>query len=104
MSFTMMAIWAAVLLIQNASFTMVSRARNSGSLSYHAVASVFSNGVWFASQFFVISSIIDVVKAADLLLGAGYAVFYTVFTVIGSLSAHYVLMHHVETGKRKVGA
>ena len=35
-------LWAVMLLIQNATFTWVSRARNSKSLGYHAVAAVFS--------------------------------------------------------------
>ena len=34
--------WSLLLLIQNASFTLVSRARNSGSLGYHAVAAACS--------------------------------------------------------------
>ena len=31
------------------------------------------------------------------------ALFYTVLTVIGSLTAHHVLMRYVEKGRRKVG-
>lgn len=37
----------ALTILQNASFTLVSRARNSGSLKYNALASVFSNGMFF---------------------------------------------------------
>lgn len=36
----------AITILQNASFTLVSRARNSGSLLYNGIASVFSNGIW----------------------------------------------------------
>jgi len=32
---------------QNVSFTMVSRSRNRDNMTYHAVCSVFSNGLWF---------------------------------------------------------
>jgi hypothetical protein len=35
-----------LVLLQNASFTLVSRARNSKSLAYHAGAAVLSNGIW----------------------------------------------------------
>jgi uncharacterized membrane protein YfcA len=41
-------IWITLLaFIQNVTFSLVSRARNRNSMTYHAVASVFSNGVWF---------------------------------------------------------
>lgn len=33
--------------IQNISFTIVSRSRNRSSKSYHIVASIFSNSIWF---------------------------------------------------------
>jgi len=36
--------------VQNVSFTMVSRARNRDSMAYHAVCSVASNGLWFATM------------------------------------------------------
>tara|TARA_R110000796_G_scaffold184876_1_gene301430 strand:- start:710 stop:979 length:270 start_codon:yes stop_codon:yes gene_type:complete len=36
--------------IQNISFTMVSRSRNRDNVSYHAICSVFSNGIWFLTM------------------------------------------------------
>jgi len=44
--------WLILLLsfIQNISFTMVSRSRNRDSMSYHAICSVFSNGLWFLTM------------------------------------------------------
>jgi len=33
--------------IQNVSFTIVSRSRNRSSKSYHIIASIFSNSIWF---------------------------------------------------------
>lgn len=35
---------------QNVSFTMVSRSRNRDNMTYHAICSVFSNGLWFATM------------------------------------------------------
>lgn len=96
--------WAGLLLIQNASFTLVSRARNSGSIQFHAVASVFSNGVWFASQIFVVNFIVEAFKANNLPYLIFIAFYYTVFTVIGSVSMHFISMKYFEKGKRKVGA
>lgn len=96
--------WAIVLLIQNASFTLVSRARNSGSLGFHAIASVFSNGVWFASQIVVVTKIADAWASRDYRLLTFTAIFYTIFTVIGSVAMHYISMNYLEKGKRAVGA
>jgi hypothetical protein len=96
-------LWAVLLLIQNASFTLVSRARNSGSLGYHAIAAVFSNGIWFLSQVIVVDKIVTALRSHNWSLIAITALFYTIFTVIGSISMHYVSMKYLEKGKRKVG-
>lgn len=37
----------ALAFIQNVSFTMVSRSRNRSNMTYHALCSVASNGLWF---------------------------------------------------------
>lgn len=95
-------IWSLLLLLQNASFTWTSRARNSGSLAYNAAASVFSNGIWFIGQLVVINKVIQYKNDYSML--AVCALFYTLFCVTGSVSAQYVLMRYVERGKRKVGA
>jgi len=36
--------------VQNVSFTMVSRSRNRDKAGYHAICSVFSNGIWFLTM------------------------------------------------------
>ena len=94
--------WFVLLVFQNAAFTWVGRARASGSLGYHAVAAVFSNGIFFASQFILISMIVDPSMALSEKIGLG--VVYISATVIGSVSMHWVSMKYFETGKRKVGA
>lgn len=95
-------LWAILLIFQNAAFTWVSRARNSGSLGYHAIASVFSNGIWFASQFILISMVVDPTMSWHEKLGLGSI--YIASTVAGSLLMHWFSMKYLETGKRKVGA
>ncbi len=96
--------WALLLVIQNASFTWVSRARNSGSLAYHGVAAVFSNGIWIVSQAVIINLMFSALQSGDVMRIALTCSFYTTFTVIGSITAHHVLRTYVEVGKRKVGA
>lgn len=96
--------WAWVLVAQNFAFTYVSRARNSASLGRHAKASVFSNGVWFASQLIIVSKLFAYLKGD---FGLGMAIFtgayYTAFTMSGSLIAHYLALKS-ERGKTAVGA
>jgi hypothetical protein len=94
--------WFFLLVIQNAAFTWVSRARNSASLSYHAVAATFSNGVWFASQFALIASVIrpDMTTARAVYLGA----VYVAGTVLGSVLMHWFTMRYLESGSRRAGA
>lgn len=96
--------WALLLILQNASFTWVSRARNSGSLGYHALASVFSNGVWIISQFVMLDLFLQAKHADDFLQLVAVCIFYTIFTVGGSVSMHHILQSYVEKGRRKVGA
>jgi hypothetical protein len=62
-------VWACLLLVQNASFTWVSRGRrNSSSLAYHGLASIFSNGIWFIALMFAVDKIADARKAHSPLL------------------------------------
>lgn len=76
-----------VTILQNASFTLVSRARNTKSLLFHAIASVFSNGIWFV--------VVRKVTAPDpntWLLG----IVYVTGTVTGSVLMHYFSMNFIE--------
>jgi hypothetical protein len=102
MSSSQLVFWALLLILQNAAFTWVSRARNSGSLLYHGVASVFSNGIWFVSQFILIAAVIRPgMTLRDIVLAGAI---YIAATVTGSLLMHWISMKYLETGKRKVGA
>jgi hypothetical protein len=94
--------WFLLLVVQNASFTWVSRARNSGSIAYHGVASVFSNGVWFVSQLFLIGMVVKPGMAWQDLMTLGTV--YVAGTVTGAMLMHWASMRFLEKGKRKVGA
>jgi hypothetical protein len=95
--------WALLLVFQNAAFTWVSRARNSGSDWYHALAAVFSNGIWFAATFITFERVWTVLKTGNVELGILIGAVYVVATVTGSVSMGMFLRRFVETGKRKVG-
>lgn len=97
-------LWAVLLVAQNFAFTFVSRARNSASLTRHVVAALFSNGVWFASQVVVFGQMYKILSGA---YGVGQAIgvgaFYTICTIVGSVSAHKFCLA-TEKGKSAVGA
>ena len=103
MHFTNWLIWALILFFQNISFTYVSRARSSGSLSRHLKASIFSNGIWIFSQIIMLGPMFDYLTGKHGLVNqvAAGAV-YTLSTVSGSLFAHYLAMK-TEKGKNAVG-
>ena len=104
MTWTSWAAWAAVLFFQNVSFTYVSRARSSASLSRHFKASIFSNGIWIFSQILMLGPMFDYLTGKHgLLPQIGTGLLYTVCTVSGSLSAHVWAMK-TEKGKNAVGA
>jgi len=97
-------LWPLTLLWQNYAFTMVSRARNSGSLKRHAIASLQSNGVWFLQTLFAFTAFGHIIKGEyGWLLTAGAVAMYTAFTMAGSLYAHYQSLKK-EKGLGAVGA
>lgn len=102
--FKLWLLWAFLLIAQNFAFTFVSRARNSGSIGRHAFASVFSNGIWFASQMVIFQKMFSLMTGnGGWKLGVFTAAFYTIFTMTGSLLAHYHALRS-EKGKSAVGA
>jgi hypothetical protein len=78
-----------LVLLQNASFVLVSRARNSNSIWYHAGASVFSNGLWILVMRKFIMNLDN-----DLILAT-----YLVASVTGSLLMHHIAIKYIEKKK-----
>lgn len=78
-------------VLQNASFTLTSRARNSKSVMFHGLASVASNGVWLLVIRQIVTHLDSWVLMATYLLGS----------VIGSVAMHHVSMKYLETRIKK---
>ena len=78
-----------LVILQNASFTLVSRARNSPSILYHTIASVLSNGIWLLVIRQVVMNLDNWILMVTYLFGA----------VIGSISMHYIAMKYFEKKK-----
>jgi uncharacterized membrane protein YfcA len=76
-------------MLQNASFTLVSRARNSNSLLFHTISSVISNGIWLL----VIQQVVTNFKNLPILIT------YLVGSVTGSVLMHYFSMKYIEKFK-----
>lgn len=75
-----------LVFLQNASFTLTSRARTGSNLWYHMVASVLSNGIWLL-----------VIRQVVLNLeSSGFQLSYLIGAVTGSVLMHYIAIHHIE--------
>jgi hypothetical protein len=83
MSLTAILVMVILAFCQNTSFSIVSRSRNRNSKTYHFIAALFSNGVWFATMKYLI-----VTKEMTWLL----FVPYTIGTVSGSVTGQAISM------------
>lgn len=93
--------WFFMLVLQNAAFTWVGRARASGSYGYHAIAAVFSNGIFFMTNIALISMVTE--RTTSGMAIQVLAMIYIAGTVTGSVLMHYIAINYLESGKRKVG-
>lgn len=69
--------------IQNVAFTMVSRSRNRDNMTYHAICSVFSNGIWFLTMRELVVADLDIILLAPYVIG----------TVVGSITGAKASMY-----------
>jgi hypothetical protein len=96
-------LWALVLFTQNISFTYVSRARSSGSLTRHLKASIFSNGIWIFSNMIMLGPMFDYLTGKHGHLAQATAgTVYAIACTAGSIFAHYWALR-TEKGKDAVG-
>jgi len=83
MTIVSVAIMMLMAFAQNVSFSIVSRSRNRSSKTYHFIAAIASNGVWFVTMKYLI-----------ITQQMGWLLFipYTVGTVGGSVTGQAVSM------------
>lgn len=89
--------------LQNAAFTWSGRSRNSGDVTYHALAALFSNGLWFLMTVVIWERLWASVIGGDWQAVAMTGFIYVAGTVLGSCSMMWLLLK-TETGRRRVGA
>lgn len=99
-----------VSLIQNMAFTWVSRSRNSGDPLKHSIASIFSNGIWFLCNYFILfPEVMKSVMEGDMWDRIIIGVIYIASTTLGSVImmkinlGHWYVPFLTEEGKSKVG-
>jgi hypothetical protein len=97
-------IWALVLAITSGSGTLASRARNTPSYTYHALAALFSHGTFFVSNLIGVDVLVEVIRTRDPKLALTGFLVYAGASTFGSIASHFVAMHFFETGNRRVGA
>jgi hypothetical protein len=73
-------------ILQNASFTLVSRARNSNSILFHGLAAVASNLMFVL----VLSRVVTHITSFSTIAA------YVIGSVTGSIGMHYISMNFLE--------
>ena len=81
-----------LVVLQNASFTLVSRARNSDSYLFHGIAATLSNGIWLL----VFRNLVQNFDSETLMF------VYLIASVTGSVGMHYISMKYFEKKKKSV--
>lgn len=71
-------------LIQNISFTMVSRARNRDNIIYHIICSAFSNLLWFLTMHLLVVADLNLILLLPYLIGT------VVGSVLGGKVSYYI--------------
>jgi protein-S-isoprenylcysteine O-methyltransferase Ste14 len=81
----------ATVALQQASFTLVSRARNSNSLVFHGLAATAGNGIYLL----VLRQVVTHLDSLALMA------IYLVAAVLGSVTMHHVSMRYLERRLRQ---
>jgi hypothetical protein len=90
------ALWALLLVTQQFSHGLSSRAKNSSSVAYNCLASIMSNGVWFASNLILVDNFVDILRRSAWSKAVWIGVFYLIFTVSGSVLSQLLAMKWTE--------
>lgn len=103
-----------VVFIQNMTFTISSRSRNSGDANYHRWAAIGSNGTWFIIQVLLFNSLWTKMMDGEVWIVVVGGIVYTIATAEVSVFMMKVLLGQskfewlnklfMEKDKRKVGS
>ena len=100
-----------VSFVQNMAFTWVSRSRNLADVWKHSIASIFSNGIWFVCNYFILfPEVMKTVIEGSLWERIIIGLIYISSTTLGSVVmmkinlGHWNVLFLTEKGKSKVGS
>jgi len=88
--------WSLLLAVQQFSFVVVSRARNSDNLWYGGIASVFSNGIWFMQSLLLTDGMIKVLRDSDWTTATKMGILYVTVNAVFAVIAQKVCMKWFE--------
>lgn len=96
-------LWSIILVFTNGSGTLASRARNTPSYAYHALAALASHGTFFLSSLIGVDLMVEIIKTHSVTLALQGFLVYALSSTAGSIGVHWMAINHFEKGNRRVG-
>lgn len=97
-------IWVLLLISTSGTSTLASRARNTPSLMYHALAALGSHGTFIVSQLIGLDILVEVLRTHDWHRATVACLVYASASTTGSILSHVIAMKFLERGNRRVGS
>ena len=94
--------WGALLFAVNVAGTLTSRARNTPSLGYHAVCAMLNHACWFGQTVIFVGLTMDLRSGTPLEMTFAF-LYYSFWSTVGSIVAHWLSLNFLEKGNRRVG-
>lgn len=96
-------VWGVLLAMTNGFSTLVSRARNTPSYSYHGICALLNHATWFVVNVMFVGVAIDIGALHETKQAAFAWVFYTLCSTLGSILVHFLSLNYFEKGNRRIG-
>jgi len=88
-----------VLIAQQFSYVLVSRARNSSSILYGTIGSVIANVAYFVGQILMVDQFMKIIRSADMNHALALGLIYVVTMTITASVSQWMCMKWFEKGK-----
>lgn len=89
-----------LLIAQQFSFVLVSRARNSDSILYGTIGSVAANATYFIGQIFMVDQFMKIIRDSDVHYAVLLGLVYIITMTITASASQWICMNYFEKGKR----
>lgn len=88
-----------ILIAQQFSYVLVSRARNSNSIMYGTIGSVVANITYFVGQILMVDQFMKIIRSADMSHALTLGLIYVVTMTLTASASQWVCMKWFEKGK-----